>query len=89
MAGGQTMMRRVAIILGLAWTVLLGSIVVSPEVTEYVRRRAWPTWQEAKFLLLQALLYGTMAFLCFAVVAALGKKEDTSGSKDEPEDPNR
>jgi hypothetical protein len=81
------MLRRVAIILGLAWAVLLASLVVS-EMSSCLRQRSWPAWDASKaLLLLQALLYGTMAFVCFALSVALNGKGKAADPAEDPEDP--
>jgi hypothetical protein len=72
------MMRRVAIILGLAWTVLMAAFLVR-DVRDCIRAGTMPTLDTLKYDLLQLLLYGTMAFLCFAVAVVAGSKETTDG----------
>ena len=78
------MMRRIAVVLGLAWTFLLAWYVFS-ETAACFRRLAWPSWEALKSHCLIVLPYGTMAFLCFAVAAAMGRGGE-SGPETRPTD---
>ena len=66
------MMRRIAVVLGLAWTFLLAWFVFG-QAAAYFRRWACPSWEAVKELCQLVLLYGTMAFLCFAVAVIMGR----------------
>ena len=66
------MMRRVAVVLGVAWTFLLAWTLFS-EIAADIRQQAWPYWSDLKLLGVSVLIQGSMAFLCFAVAVALGQ----------------
>ncbi len=74
------MVRRVAAILGLAWSFLFASLVFR-QVVACVRDRSLPPRESWTALGLQLLLYGTMAFVCFAVTAA---RKDPPPPSEEP-----
>jgi hypothetical protein len=63
------MLRRIAAILGLAWSFLFASLVARQAIG-CIRDLSLPPRESWSALGLQLLLYGTMAFLCFAVAAA-------------------
>ncbi len=79
------MVRRIAVVLGLVWTILLGSLLIS-ELGPYLRTWRWPSGETWKTLLPSVLLYGTMAFVCFALSAALNGNRGKESAAEEPED---
>ena len=78
------MMRRIAFVLGLAWTFLL-AVSIFGEVAKDVRERALPPWGDVKIFCQVLLIQGTVAFLCFAVAAIMGRGGE-SGSEPKPTD---
>ena len=77
------MMRRVAVVLGVAWTFLLAWTLFS-EIAADIRQQAWPYWSDLKLLGVSVLIQGSMAFLCFAVAVGLGNgAKSITNRKDE------
>ena len=75
------MIRRIAIILGLAWSFLFASLLVK-ETIGCLRSRELPPRESWGALALQLLLYGTMAVLSFAVSAALKRPSDGKDARE-------